>query len=36
MSDIAAKTLIQLGYTNIWNLDGGMVAWENAGFPIEH
>lgn len=36
MSDIAAKTLIQLGYTNIWNLDGGMVAWENAGLPIEH
>lgn len=36
MSDIAAKTLIQLGYKNIWNLDGGMVAWENAGLPIEH
>ncbi len=36
MSDIAAKTLIKLGYTNIWNLAGGMVAWENAGLPIEH
>jgi rhodanese-related sulfurtransferase len=36
MSDIAAKTLLAAGYTNIWNLDGGMVAWENAGFQIEH
>ena len=36
MSGIAAKTLLAAGYTNIWNLDGGMVAWENAGFPIEH
>ncbi len=36
MSDIAAKTLITLGFTNIWNLDGGMVAWENAGLLIEH
>lgn len=36
MSDIAAKTLIKLGYTNIWNLSGGMVAWEQANLPIEH
>lgn len=36
MSGIAAKTLLAAGYTNIWNLDGGMVAWENAGLPIEH
>ena len=35
MSNIAAKTLVKLGYTNIWNLDGGMVAWEQAGFPLE-
>jgi len=35
MSDIAAKTLISLGYTNIWNLSGGMVAWEQAGLKIE-
>lgn len=34
MSDIAAKTLIGLGYTNIWNLSGGMMAWEQAGFKI--
>ena len=36
MSNIAAKELVGLGYTNIWNLDGGMVAWEAAGLPIEH
>ena len=35
MSAIAADTLIGLGYTNIWNLSGGMVAWEQAGLPIE-
>lgn len=35
MSEIAAGTLIGLGYTNVWNLDGGMIAWEEAGFPIE-
>ena len=36
MSTIAAKTLVGLGYTNIWNLSGGMVAWEQAGLPIDH
>jgi rhodanese-related sulfurtransferase len=35
MSNIAAKELVGLGYTNVWNLDGGMVAWEAAGLPIE-
>ena len=34
MSAIAGETLVKLGYTNIWNLDGGMSAWENAGFPL--
>jgi rhodanese-related sulfurtransferase len=28
MSDIAAETLVRLGYSNIWNLSGGMVDWE--------
>jgi rhodanese-related sulfurtransferase len=36
MGNIAAKELVGLGYTNLWNLDGGMVAWEAAGLPIEH
>ena len=35
MSTIAAETLVGLGYTNIWQLTGGMVAWEQAGLPIE-
>jgi phage shock protein E len=35
MSSLAAETLIGLGYTNIWNLSGGMVAWEQAGLKID-
>lgn len=35
MSRIAAETLIDLGFTNVWNLDGGMVAWEQAGLPLK-
>lgn len=31
MSGIAARELVKLGYTNVWNLDGGMNAWENSG-----
>jgi rhodanese-related sulfurtransferase len=35
MSRIAAEKLVELGYANIWNLDGGMLAWEQAGLPLE-
>lgn len=35
MSAIAAETLVSLGYTNIWNLKGGMVEWERAGYEIQ-
>ncbi len=34
MSAIAAEELIKRGYINIWNLDGGMSARENAGLPL--
>jgi rhodanese-related sulfurtransferase len=35
MSTIAAEQLVDLGYTNVWNLKGGMVAWEQAGLPLK-
>ena len=31
MSAIAAVELVQQGYTNVWNLDGGMIAWTAEG-----
>jgi rhodanese-related sulfurtransferase len=27
----AAQSLLDLGYTNVWNLDGGMTAWQASG-----
>lgn len=35
MSEIAAEELVSLGYTDIWNLKGGMVEWEQAGYELE-
>ena len=35
MSEIAAEKLVSLGYDNVWNLKGGMVDWEQAGFKLE-
>ncbi len=40
MSAMAAEALVKLGYTNVWNLDGGMtevtlvIAWEAVGLPV--
>ncbi|HSL44870.1 MAG TPA: rhodanese-like domain-containing protein [Anaerolineales bacterium] len=35
MSQIAAEKFVLLGYTNIWDVTGGMVDWEQAEFQIE-
>ena len=34
MSAIAARTLLKLGYTDVTDLRGGMIAWQRAGFPL--
>lgn len=34
MSAQAAGALVGLGYTDVWNLDGGMIAWQNSGRPL--
>ena len=36
MSAIAAQELVKAGYTNVWNLDGGMVAWERDGYKAKY
>lgn len=35
MSEIAARKLIELGYRNVYNLEGGMLAWRAAGLPLD-
>ncbi|MBN1256016.1 MAG: sulfurtransferase [Deltaproteobacteria bacterium] len=32
---LAAYALVQMGYKNAKNLEGGRSAWEKAGFPLE-
>lgn len=34
MSSQAARTLVELGYTNIWNLSGGFNAWKAVGLKM--
>lgn len=34
MSRLAVKDWLQAGYTNLYNLDGGFVAWQEAGFNL--
>ena len=34
MSALAAATLVELGYTDVTELGGGMAAWRAAGLPL--
>jgi rhodanese-related sulfurtransferase len=34
MSGIAARELVKLGYTDVWNLKGGFVAWRAEGHEL--
>jgi rhodanese-related sulfurtransferase len=34
-SPIAAQHLAQKGFTTIFNITGGMMAWKKAGLPVE-
>ena len=35
MAKKATTTLLKQGYTNLWLLDGGTTAWQEAGFSLE-
>jgi phage shock protein E len=32
---LAAKTLMEMGYTNVANLEGGLDAWRERGYEVE-
>lgn len=34
-SALATRSLQEMGYTNVWSLDGGWRAWESGGAPVE-
>ncbi len=34
-SQVASETLVGLGYTQVYNVDGGVTAWAEAGLPME-
>lgn len=35
-SQTAAQTLLDLGYTDIRDLESGIIGWKNAGYPVEY
>ena len=35
MVNVAARSLLDEGYTQLYNLDGGTKAWEAAGYGYE-
>lgn len=34
-SVLAADALLQMGYTNVVSMDGGIKGWRDAGYPME-
>jgi rhodanese-related sulfurtransferase len=34
-STLGAKTLLDMGYTRVCSLTGGLIAWRQAGGPVE-
>ena len=36
MSATASRALVDLGYSNVWDLSGGWIAWEKEGYPLLH
>lgn len=34
-SALAADVLQDMGYTNVWSMDGGWKAWQESGAPVE-
>ncbi len=32
---LATQTLVHMGYANTVNMDGGWMAWEQAGYPVD-
>lgn len=34
-ADAMSKRLIELGYTDVRTLSGGLLAWKNAGYPVD-
>ena len=34
MAKTAVQSLVDLGYTNVWMLEGGTIAWEEAGLSL--
>jgi len=34
-SALAAATLMNMGYKNVFNVDGGWKTWQEAGYPVE-
>ncbi len=35
-SQTAAQTLLDLGYTDVRDLETGIVGWKNAGYPVQY